>query len=299
MCQIFTSGDGMMENDPQQTALMLNFMHNLEPTLRVALVIFFGLAMLLDAASIQGRNAEATWPDHCRRVARNFFICAMVLSTAHLTVLFISPAGTVLNIAISAIACFISIAAVMLEKDKHELRPLGFLTGSIVWALNVVAPFLVESSSTQMNSLPGLSLFHIATALSGEALCMVAFSASLLYLWDYRRLKSHLFERRRFMPSLQTLDTLVGRLSLLGFLLISTSLASGVMLILDAQMRVHLSSLKVVWAFAVWGWYLLALVGRGYWGWTGRRGAMLSIWGSVLLGLTLFGTIWNLSGQGQ
>lgn len=288
-----------MENDPQRAVLVLNYMQNIEPALRIALVFFFGIAMLLDAASIQGRNTDKLWPEQCRRAARNFFLSAMVLSTAHLTVLFVSPSGTVLNIAISAIACFIAIAAVMLERDKLHLSPLGFLTGAIVWALNVIAPFLVTNSSIQMHSLPWLSLFHITTALSGEALCMVAFSASLLYLWDYRRLKSHLLERRRLMPSLQTLDNLIGRVSLIGFLLISTSLASGVTLILDAQMRLHLSSLKVIWAFAVWSWYLLALVGRGYWGWTGSRGALLSIWGSALLGLTLFGTVWNLSGQGQ
>jgi ABC-type uncharacterized transport system permease subunit len=101
------------------------------------------------------------------------------------------------------------------------------------------------------------------------------------------------------MPSLETLDKLVGRTSLVGFLLISTSLATGVMLIVDIRLRAHITSLKVIWAFAVWGWYLLALVGRGYWGWTGRRGAHLSIWGTLLLGLTLFGTIWNISGQGR
>ena len=288
-----------MENDPQQAALVLNFLQSMEPILRVALVVFFGIAMLLDAASIQGRNTEKLWPEHFRRAARSFFLCAVVISAAHLTLLFASPAGTVLNIAISGLACLIALIVIMLERDKLELRPLGFLTGAIVWALNVLAPFLVENSYAQIHSLPGLSLFHIATALSGEALCIVAFSASLLYIWDYRRLKSHVLERRPFMPSLQTLDDVVGRVSLIGFLLISTSLASGVMLILDAQMRTHLSPLKVIWAFAVWGWYLLALVGRGYWGWTGKRGAHLSIWGSALLGLTLFGTIWNLSGRGQ
>lgn len=288
-----------MENDPQQAALVLDFLQSMEPVLRVALVVFFGIAMILDAASIQGRNTEKLWPDHFRRAARSFFLCAVVISAAHLTLLFASSAGTVLNIAISGLACLIAIIVILLERDKLELRPLGFLTGAIVWALNVLAPFLVENSSAQIHSLPGLSLFHIATALSGEALCIVAFSASLLYIWDYRRLKSHVLERRRFMPSLQTLDDVVGRVSLIGFLLISTSLASGVMLILDAKMRIHLSPLKVIWAFAVWGWYLLALVGRGYWGWTGKRGAHLSIWGSALLGLTLFGTIWNLSGRGQ
>jgi ABC-type uncharacterized transport system permease subunit len=287
-----------MENESQQALLVLDYMQNAEAVVRIALVVFFSAAMILDAAAIQGRNTEKTWPEYCRRAARSFFLCGLVLSAAHLTLLLASPSGTVLTIALSCLATLIAIVAVLLERDKLELRPLGFLTGAIVWALNVAVPFLSESASAQIHNLPGLSIFHIATALTGEALCLVAFSASLLYIWDYRRLKSHVLEQRRFMPSLQTLDAIVGRVSLIGFLLISTSLASGVMLILEAQMRAHLSPLKVVWAFAVWGWYLLALVGRGFWGWTGKRGAHLSIWGSVLLALTLFGTIWNLSGRG-
>lgn len=288
-----------MENDPQQALIVIDYMQNAEAVVRVALVIFFSAAMILDAASIQGRNKEKAWPEYCRRAGRSFFLCGLVLSAAHLTLLIASPVGTILTMALSGLATLIAIVAVLLERDKLELRPLGFLTGAIVWALNVATPFLSEGASAQIHTLPGLSILHIATALSGEALCLVAFSASLLYIWDYRRLKSHVLEQRRFMPSLQTLDSIVGRVSLIGFLLISTSLATGVMLILEAKMRAHLSPLKVVWAFAVWGWYLLALVGRGFWGWTGKRGAHLSIWGSVLLALTLFGTIWNLSGRGQ
>ncbi|MBM3381225.1 MAG: hypothetical protein FJY29_02175 [Betaproteobacteria bacterium] len=288
-----------MDKDPQQALIVLGYMQSAEAVVRIALVAFFSAAMILDAAAIQGRNTEKAWPEYCRRAARSFFLCGLVLSAAHLTLLIASPAGTVLPIALSGLATLIAIVAVLLERDKLELRPLGFLTGAIVWALNVAAPFLTESASAQIHTLPGLSILHITTALTGEALCLVAFSASLLYIWDYRRLKSHVLEQRRFMPSLQTLDAIVGRVSLVGFLLISTSLATGVMLILEAQMRAHLSPLKVVWAFAVWSWYLLALVGRGFWGWTGKRGAHLSIWGSVLLALTLFGTIWNLSGRGQ
>ncbi|NBO39205.1 hypothetical protein EBU99_11550 [bacterium] len=288
-----------MDNDPQQGLLLIDSINGLESVLRIALVVFFGCAMLLDAAAIYWRQSEGVWPEHCRRGARSFFLCGVFLSAAHLTVLVVSPSGKVLTLGISGLACLIAIAAMLLERDRAEVKPLGFFTGAIVWALNVISPFLNETASANLHSLPGLSLLHIATALAGEALCMVAFSTSLLYLWDYSRLKSHLLERRPFMPSLESLDSLVGRSSLIGFLLITTSLATGVMLIMDPVTRAHLSSLKVIWAFAVWSWYLLALVGRGFWGWTGRRGAQLSIWGSTLLGLTLFGTIWNLSGRGH
>jgi ABC-type uncharacterized transport system permease subunit len=271
-----------MQYDPQRALLIIDFMQSIQPIFGVLMVWFFGAAMLLDAAAIHGRNSDQRWPEICRRAARSFFISALILSSSHLILLVASPSSSILNLAISGLACFIALIVVLIDREKSQLRPLGFLTSAIVWALNVIAPFLEGSSASQIHSLPGLSLFHIVTALTGEALCMVAFSASLLYIWDYRRL-----------------DAVVGRVSLIGFLLISTSLASGVLLIMDPELRSHLSVLKILWAFAVWGWYLLALVGRGYWGWTGRRGAYLSIWGSVLLGLTLFGTIWNLTGRGQ
>ena len=288
-----------MENDSQQALLVLEVITYSETILRICLVLFFGLAMILDAAAIYWREREGSWTENARRAARGFFLFAVFLSAGHFTLLMISPSSRLFTIILSGLASLIAIVALLLERDKQELRPLKFLMGAIIWALTVAAPFFNETSSASLHSLPGLSLLHIATAISGEALCMVAFSSSLLYLWDYSRLKSRVLERRPFMPSLETLDKLVGRTSLVGFLLISTSLATGVMLIVDIRLRAHITSLKVIWAFAVWGWYLLALVGRGYWGWTGRRGAHLSIWGTLLLGLTLFGTIWNISGQGR
>lgn len=288
-----------MDSESQQGLLVLEFITQFESILRVCLVLFFGLAMLLDATAIYWRHKEVPWIDAARRSARSFFLTAVFLCAGHFTLLLVSPQTRVMPIVLSGLASVIAIATIIIERDKNELRPLKFLMGAIIWALTVASPFFNESASAAVHTLPGLSLIHIATAMSGEALCMVAFSSSLLYLWDYSRLKSRLLERRPFMPSLETLDKIVGRMSLIGFLLISTSLATGVMLSLDTSMRAHLSSLKVIWAFAVWGWYLLAIVGRSYWGWTGRRGAHLSIWGSVLLGLTLFGTVWNISGQGR
>jgi len=288
-----------METDSQRALLVLEFIAQLESIIRLCLVIFFGCAMLLDAMAIYWREKESHWTTGITRAARSFFLTGLFLCAAHLTLLIVSPQGKVLSIALSGLASVIAIAALVVERDKQDFRPLKFLMGAFIWGLTVAGPFLNASSSAKLHSLPGLSVLHIATALSGEALCIVAFSSSLLYLWDYSRLKSRVLERRPFMPSLETLDKIVGRTSMIGFLLISISLATGVLLIMDPNMRVHLSSLKVIWAFAVWAWYLLALVGRSSWGWTGRRGAHLSIWGTVLLGLTLFGTIWNISGQGR
>lgn len=255
--------------------------------------------MLLDAVAIYWRERESRWTIVLPRLAQSFFLTAAFLSAGHFTLLLVSPESRVLPLVMSGLASALAIATLLIERDKLDLRPLKFLMGAIIWALTAATPFFNEQSSATLHSLPGLSLVHIATAMSGEALCIVAFSSSLLYLWDYSRLKSRLLERRPFMPSLESLDKIVGRTSMVGFLLITTSLATGVLLMMDPQMRRHLSDLKVIWAFAVWGWYLLALVGRGYWGWTGKRGAQLSIWGTALLGLTLFGTIWNISGQGR
>jgi ABC-type uncharacterized transport system permease subunit len=288
-----------METDSQRALLVLDFIAHLESVLRICLVIFFGCAMLLDALSIYWRDRESAWTTGIMRTARSFFLTAIFLCAAHLTLLIVSPSGTVLSIVLSGLASVMAIAALIVERDKQDLRPLKFLMGAMIWALTVASPFLNGSSSAQLHSLPGLSLLHIATAFSGEALCIVAFSSSLLYLWDYSRLKSRLLERRPFMPSLETLDKIVGRTSMIGFLLITISLATGVMLVMDPKMRIHATNLKIIWAFAVWAWYLLALVGRSSWGWTGRRGAHLSIWGTALLGLTLFGTIWNISGQSR
>ena len=159
-----------MTSESQQALLVLGFIAQLESILRICLVLFFGLAMILDALAIYWREREFSWSPAVKRSARSFFLTAVFLSGAHFTLVLVSPQSRVLPIILSGAATVLAIATLLVERDKHELRPLKFLMGAIIWALNVASPFLNETTSATLHSLPGLSLIHIATAMSGEAL---------------------------------------------------------------------------------------------------------------------------------
>jgi ABC-type uncharacterized transport system permease subunit len=59
------------------------------------------------------------------------------------------------------------------------------------------------------------------------------------------------------------------------------------------KLQFHLGVIKILWAFLVWGWYVMTLFGRNLWGWRGKKGAQFTIFGMVLLLLGLFGTFWQ------
>jgi ABC-type uncharacterized transport system permease subunit len=93
--------------------------------------------------------------------------------------------------------------------------------------------------------------------------------------------------------SLSGLEKLVERSSLIGLSFITFSLLSGLALIFVGKIAVQVGFVKILWAFLVWGWYVMTIFGRSLWGWRGRKGAKLAIFGMILLLLGLFGTIWQ------
>lgn len=129
---------------------------------------------------------------------------------------------------------------------------------------------------------PSLTL-HILTAVLGVALFGVAFGVSLMYLLQEREVKGKrfgaLFSR---LPSLEALDRLNQRLVRTGFVFYTVAIVAGTL------------TAKVVWKSA-WSWdpqqvvslavFLLygAMVQLRHTGWHGRRYALLTLVGFVIV----------------
>lgn len=124
---------------------------------------------------------------------------------------------------------------------------------------------------------------HIVTAIGGVALFGIAFGVALMYLLQEREVKGKrfgaLFSR---LPSLDSLDRLNQRLVRLGFVLFTVAILAGAM------------TAKVVWktpwswdpqqvtSLVVWFLYG-AMVQLRYTGWHGRRYALLTLVGFVIV----------------
>lgn len=274
---------------------LLENLERTEQVARVGMAICFGLSLFTNGLALQWRNEDGTKAARSVRAARACYLVGTGFTVAFCTAAFVSPSPQVANLVVVGVAMVLAIITLALDRGAQGAPALSFLSGAVIWLLTVVTPFLTNTATGNVRPFTWLSGLHITTAIAGEALCVLAFCASLLYLWDYRRLKTKVLEKKPVFPSLDTLDKWVGGASSVGLLLISTSLVSGIALVLSGSSLEAVGPTKIVWAFAVWGWYVLAIFGRGFLGWRGRRGAQLSLWGIVLILCTLFGTVWNLA----
>src|SRR5262249_21582899 len=112
-----------------------------------------------------------------------------------------------------------------------------------------------------------LKLAHIGLAIGGESFAVVACMGSLIYLIQQRALKQKNFGQ--MLPSAPGLFKLDGMLNLTlwwGFLLITAALVTGAVYYQWFEPREHWQQVrimtKVIWALAVWGWYLVTLISR-------------------------------------
>lgn len=133
---------------------------------------------------------------------------------------------------------------------------------------------------------------HIATAIVGELIFVIAFGASCLYLHTYRKLKQKIIDNAFHAASLSSMENFIVRSSFVGLAFVTTSLVSGMFLLFQERAFFFSNISKIFWAFCVWGWYLLAIFGRHLWGWRGKRGVQLIIFGMILLVFGLFGALW-------
>lgn len=132
---------------------------------------------------------------------------------------------------------------------------------------------------------------HIAVSLVGEAFAIGCCVVAILYLMQQRALKQKRLESMAAgTPTLDRLDRLLFWGLWLGFLGITTGLVTGA---IYSQLYVpHATGrleLKILWAIAVWIWYLATLLARNVFGRSVRDIARLCLGGFLLLFGTFFG----------
>lgn len=273
-----------------------NLIHNiflLEAISRIAMSVLFGFAVLGFGYTLSLRARAKNHSNLFHNFARLFFILATVFTIVYGTLEFILPINSLTTQVYTAICLVLALAVILIDRGKEGLPAFSFLGGALIFLMVTITPFLDPKPLYRAASLDWLVYFHIGTAALGEAIFVAAFCASLLYLRNYHKLKQRKFDKVPSPTSLSALEKLIEKSSLVGLTFITFSLFSGLALIFIGKFAVQVGFVKILWAFLVWGWYVMTIFGRSFWGWSGRKGAKLAIFGMILLLLGLFGTIWQ------
>lgn len=193
--------------------------------------------------------------------------------------------------------CAFFAGAVLFIQTRPKLRGLAafalpLLTVLLLWA--ICASLWTFRPFRQDSLEPVWLVFHTMSTYLGLLSCAIGAIAGAMYLYVQRRLKSKQAAPGR-LASLETLEALIIRAATLGFLLLSLSLVSGVVLVMRDRTGTALGvdwwlSPKVLLATLVWAVYALLMNVRYATAFRGRRAAWLAISGLVLL-LATYGAV--------
>jgi ABC-type uncharacterized transport system permease subunit len=172
----------------------------------------------------------------------------------------------------------------------QRTRPLGGLDWFVMPIVIVllIAAGVLGKAKPQEYAGTTWYWIHIATTLGGALAFFIAAATGALYLVANRRLRSKAVPHGPKMGSLERLERITFLAVTLGFALLTIGLVTGLIKVLkmDGQTRLGshwFTSPKVLLAFAVWLVYAVVLHAPINPSFRGRKVAMLSILGCVLM----------------
>lgn len=173
-------------------------------------------------------------------------------------------------------------------------RFLGAFASPVLFAIGVFAlmPGLDPGRAAQNNPGAVWTSLHAASMALAYGAFGLASVAGLMFLTQEHNLK---FNKLRaitsLLPPIQRLETVLGRLLLSGFILLSFGLGLGAFdLVLSGRPRPHSIDPKILWSVVVWLIYLGLLVMRWKFAQGGRRFALGAVGSFVFVLLTFWGS---------
>lgn len=163
--------------------------------------------------------------------------------------------------------------------------PVGLVLVPVAAAVAAIAEIVGVRPSRQVMDFQGpWFVFHVVLAFVGYAGLTVAFAAGLMYLLQFRELKSKRFGAVfRFFPPLDTLDR-IGRGGLIaGMSFLTLALLVGWAWTERFGRPMSPGNPKVVWGILSWLVFAAALAARAGGGRPARRAAMASVVGFAVV----------------
>ena len=179
----------------------------------------------------------------------------------------------------------------LMLRYRFHLKILGIVAAPLSAVIMIIV-FLLPSRPQEAGSLLNSVWLgiHIVTVFVGEASFALACGTGALYLAQERAIKTkrHKFFYKR-LPSLNLLDSTGYACIVVGFALLTIGLMTGFVYAKSVWGRFWGWDVKEIWSAISWLLYAALLHQRVVLGWRGRRAAVMSIIGFLVLLFTFFG----------
>ena len=172
------------------------------------------------------------------------------------------------------------------------VKPINSLLLLIIYPLAILLLLLqnyLHDPGNASGSPPFGMQFHIVLSIiSYSLLAIAALQSCMLYVQEYALRNKRFTKLFNILPPMQFMESLLVQLIIIGFFLLSLSLASGLMFVSDIFDQ-HLSH-KTVFSLCAWCIYGVLLWGRWSAGWRGITIVKWTLGGFFLLLLAYFGS---------
>lgn len=175
----------------------------------------------------------------------------------------------------------------------HFFYPLASLKTLVLplAAIAAVLPAVFPGHRAAVQATAWAFDAHVLVAMLAYSLFTIAaLHAGLMSLVEKSLHRATLPRVLRSLPPLLTMETLLFRIIGVGFVLLSLTLASGVVFSEQIFGRVWQLNHKVLFGFVSWGVFATLLVGHRFYGWRGRTAVRWTMSGFVFLLLAYIGT---------
>lgn len=225
-----------------------------------------------------------------QKIAYWIFLLATLLITVNtISVVNMNPEQLVSVFILITSLCWLTVLA----KIIFDFRMLGAFVAPLSMII-LLSEFLFKAphGPASTHGPSALMYAHIITSVLGEAFAIIACALAVLYLMQQRAMKHKQLDRlQAAQVPISKLNSALHASLWVGFILLTSGLIMGAVYMQFFMVGDRESLMgKIIWAFAVWLWYLATLIGKNLMNLPAKRLAWMTIAGFALLALGLFGT---------
>lgn len=232
-------------------------------------------------------GSTASTPEHNTAMLAGFL--ALCLHAYGLYSSLLSPDGINLGFynAFSLISAFI-VLLTLIAAFRHPVQ-IMFIVLFPVTALAILSDTIGVSDFLLPPKSAIELTFHILTSILAYSLLALAALQAILLALQNHLLHSHKTSGLiNILPPLRTMEKMLFEIILVGFIILTISLASG-LLFLENMFAQHLAH-KTILSIIAWAVFLILLVGHWKLGWRGKTAIRWTLSGFVSLMLAYFGS---------